>query len=247
MNRKHGDMGDELLNAYLDEQLDADERGRLLQALREDQELAERVCALRQVKELTRHAYDDLAPDPETAPAPPQRGRGARGIAAALSLMVAGAAAGWWGHQQWPETVAPTRMLQLEEVTPERLLAAAQQSNRVVLHVSSNQPQRLTAALDTVDRLLQRSELQRNRLELEVIVNSQGLDLLRADTTAHAERISTLAGRFRNVHFLACSKAVERLRREGLKVDLLPEARIEGPALELILKRMREGWLYVEA
>lgn len=247
MKHEYGDMGDELLNAYLDEQLDSDERGRVLEALRHDRQLAERVCALRQVKELTRHAYDDVAPDAAGG----RDGRTGRpgwwAAAAALSLLVAGAATGWWGHQQWPQGPAQARMLQLQDAAPARLLAAAEASKRVILHISSNEPQRLATALDTVGQLLETSQLKRDDLQVEVIVNSDGLDLLRTETSAHSARIRALASRFHNVHFLACSKAVERLQREGVDVKLLPEAKVSGPALEVILKRMREGWLYIEA
>lgn len=248
MNKEQDSISDELLNAYLDGQLDAAERGRVLAALRDEQGLADRACALRQVKELTRHGYSDVQPPLRAA-----KGEGARAplvwsVAAALCLMVVSALFGWLAHEHWRGDHHSSRILSLEEAQPQRLLARTGAAPaRVIVHVSSGQPQRLGEALDRVEQLMRMSDRKRLDLQLEIIANADGLDLLRLDTSPYAQRISTLVERYHNLSFLACNRAVERLQQQGVEVTLLPEARLADSALQLILYRLREGWTYVKA
>ena len=59
-------FSDEHLNAYLDNQLDAEERSLLLEELRRDQELAARVCKLQKVQDMVQLAYHNVAREQST-------------------------------------------------------------------------------------------------------------------------------------------------------------------------------------
>ena len=86
---KH-EISDEQLNAFIDDELDAADRERVLTAVAVDGALAQRACALRLLKEQVRHAYAE-------PPAAPSRQRPARPWRAlAMALMLAGAAVGGW-------------------------------------------------------------------------------------------------------------------------------------------------------
>ena len=81
---------------------------------------------------------------------------------------------------------------------------------------------------------------------VDVIVNSDGLNLLRADTTRHAARIRSISSRFDNVVFAACRNTMARLRREqGIVVQLIPEAVVIESGVAGVVERQRHGWAYI--
>ena len=59
-------FSDEHLNAFVDNQLGAQECDEILAAIARDAELGQRLCALRGAKELVRHAYSRV-PSPRRA------------------------------------------------------------------------------------------------------------------------------------------------------------------------------------
>ena len=59
-------------------------------------------------------------------------------------------------------------------------LAREADPNRVMLHLDSAAPAKMQAVLDQAERLLDEAEQQGRAMQLEVIANSRGLNLLRA-------------------------------------------------------------------
>ena len=77
---------------------------------------------------------------------------------------------------------------------------------------------------------------------VEIVANENGLDLLRSDVTPFASEIRALAEQ--DVLFFACARAIERLEQEGINVWLVPEAERRYSALDRVVLRMNEGWVY---
>ncbi len=231
MNDTH-DYSDERLNAFIDNELGAQESDELLAAIAEDAGLSQRLCALRSTKELVRHAYGHL---------PPARHKRNRrywwsGAMAASVALIAGVLIGWQGH-----SVAVTS-------PPESVLAWAGSlfsrpaPTRVLLHLDSSQPERMEEALDMAEAYLAKASNAR----VEIVVNNSGLDLLREEATPHAARIASLASRHEMLAFVACGNAIARYRNAGLDVTLLPEAQVAGTAVEHVVDRVRQGWTYLK-
>lgn len=225
-------FSDERLNAFVDNELDEQEREEVLAAMAEDEELGRRLCALRSTKDLLRHAYDRV-------PAMPRRGRrhlplwgGA--LAAGMALVV-GVLIGWQGHRAIVSSPDEPGLAWLGG------LFAAQPA-RVLIHLDNSQVDRMEEALDMVEAYLARS----GKAKVELVVNNSGLDLLREETTPHAERIAKLAARYDMLAFVACGNAIARYRSAGLDVTLVPEARVERTAVEHIVDRVRQGWTYLK-
>jgi intracellular sulfur oxidation DsrE/DsrF family protein len=78
-----------------------------------------------------------------------------------------------------------------------------------------------------------------------VVANADGVRLLQAGTSPHAARIAALLARYDNIAFLACSRSLEKLRLKGIDVHLLPDVGVVPGALEEIVARLQEGWVYV--
>jgi intracellular sulfur oxidation DsrE/DsrF family protein len=84
-------------------------------------------------------------------------------------------------------------------------------------------------------------------IAIEVLANSGGLDVLRADASAAAARLETLHKQYPNLTLVACGQTIERLREKGIAVHLVPDATVATSALDEVVRRIHEGWTYVRA
>lgn len=226
---------EERLNAFVDGELDQEDHARMHRLACSDGEVARRVCELRAVKELVQHAY---ASPPRPERTRPQGARRWRAVAAALCLLAVGTLSGW---------MARDATLQAEALAFRALaLTPASETRRIILHVSTSDPARFGAALDRMERLLRTSRAEGRIVQVEIVANTEGLNLLRADRSPYAARLRRLAHRYDNVRILACSRTIEKFRLMGVDVRLLPEAEVIPGALEQIVTRLQEGWVYIK-
>lgn len=235
-------VSDEQLNALLDNELDDAESARLMEIIRQDKELKSRFCDMRQIKDRVVLAYNN-PPLPRTTVivgnAPGWYQRKAMLAVAALALFIVGGVVGW----------AFTSTIHHDDgasfYTVDRLNATNVQSNRMLLHLATSDDERVKATLHKVEELLQQSDADNKPIEIEVVANSDGLNVLRRGSP-YAGYIKSIASRYDNVSFMACGVAKQNAKlREGSEVALIPEAVTIPAALEQILKRVKSGWSYV--
>lgn len=234
-------FSDEFLNAYVDGELGEAEKAQLLEALCRDETLNARVCELQKVRELLRHAYQST-PAPEQ-PKPRNHWLGA-GIAASIMLVV-GTLLGWGLHGYQSPNHELLDIARNAQLSPSE--AADDGTWRVLLHVTTADPYRLKTVLDEAEGLLEGRLPHGNRVEVEILANGRGLDLLRTRTSPYAERIQALQARYDNVAFRACQRAINRVQREqNITVKLLPAAKTVPTAVGEVIQRQRQGWAYVQ-
>jgi intracellular sulfur oxidation DsrE/DsrF family protein len=245
-NQKEGD--EQTLNGLVDGELEAEQRRRILVRIREDADLREDACRLRHVKTLVHHAYAGARPPLRTMPVPqPWRFRPHMAAAAALLLGI-----GFTAGLLLPDSQERTR--------PEAVVASAESAaaperegvrisptqtrhNKFVLHVSQGGPERFAAVMDRAERLL--SSYPGPGLEIEVIANSEGLGLFREEVSTQVERIRHLTDQYDNIHFIACQNTMEVLQRQGVRTRLVSGTRTTQSAVDHIIDRLQDGWVYV--
>lgn len=240
-------VSEEMQNAFVDGQLDTAEWGSITERLERDAALREQVCELRTLKDMVRRAY--AAPPIPRARPRRAAGPGWKTLAAAS---VAFAALGWFGNAWWAGAPAldPASAYALRgDWHALRSNWRSLEGNRVLVHVSSGGREALTTALDEVEDLLRAARAARRSIEVEIVANSSGLELLRADASvqSHAQRIGSLRRAYSNLKLVACGQTLERWRESGRSVDLLPGTVVAPSALEQVVKRLRDGWVYVRA
>lgn len=238
---EHNQYSDERLQAFVDDEVDLAERAEIMNAVQQDNALACRVCELLQIKDSVRLAYREPERPQHSQPVLPERWyrRIPTQAAAALVVFTLGTGTGLLLHGQggapWTQhgrLVAANGAQQLEQ-------------KRIVFHISTANPDRLREALDDAEELLASYKGHPELVQLDVVANAAGLSLLRTDTSAFPERIRKLAGEYHNIRFLACSRSMEKLTLKGVDVHLLPEAEVIPAALEAIVDRLQEGWMYI--
>ena len=229
--RKDEHFSEEQLSAFVDGELDPEEKSRLYNEAERSEDLDRRLCQQRKMKELVRYAYDDVPP-----PRNPGRARLPRStffgrILAAGVLLTLGLSAGLVTHRFIDEAAIGSDAQPVAAI------------DNYILHVASGEPAQMRAALEKARSLLDSAPAGRPR-QVEIVANEKGIDLLRSDVTPFAREIRALADS--DVVFYACSRTIQRLEERGVEVRLVPEANVEYTALDRVVMRMQEGWNYTK-
>ena len=238
----HDDYSDELLNAFIDGELDKTETGAILEELRHNEKLSERVTNLQKVRDMVRYAYKDI---PQTIQPGLQQQRsffGNRKIFATAAVMIAGIAMGWNLHQYRQ----PGNGL-LDFASEMQVIAANDNHMNIVLHVTTDDDRKLNTILDQTEKLLDKYQRSEQPVKLDILTNAKGLKLLRANHSPFNQRIKDLQNRFNNLTFKACQTAIARAeKRNGVKIEMLPETVIVPSALSEIMEKKHDGWSYIK-
>ena len=247
-------ISEERLNAFIDDELDASEKSEVFEALGEDPSLSKQLCELRQLSELLRHAYEK---PPEIENYSKHSGRRINGwgrAAAATVLLGLGAAAGWTSHQPPRQNAAPglhamywdeDRAFQNTDLSK---ITHQEGTKKIIVHLNTSSADKFEEALGTAERLLRTYSDSENGAEIEVVANASAIKMLRAGYSPYSQRVSDLQQRYINLTFIACKDAMDHIRElEGpqSEVDLLPDVDVTPSALEHILDRLSEGWVYI--
>lgn len=228
---------DDQLNAFVDDEMAANERLEILSAAAGSDSLRARIVELQYLKESTRNAFPLHPERPITSR--PSRGHFTRYLTAAaiggLSLFAVLAST---GHiQSTREPILAT----INNTPP------SSQQSRVVFHISSDRQEDASLLLDQVELVMQEHQINGRPIRLEVVANNQGLRILQQGRSPVAERIKQLHAVYPQLIFAACGNTLERMTQEtGEKIDILPEAIIIRSGVSYITRRQQIGWSYIK-
>lgn len=249
MNQPEHELSDARLNAFLDNELDTVAHRRLLQAIQDDDALSARVCEMRQMRELVRSAYrpSRAASDRarrRTVPISMRTAVFPRSIAAS-ALAVLCLAGGWLAHGVLDRAAIPAIAGDNQSFQAVRIDRPAEDGHDVLLHVDSGVPASLAAVMDTAERIARDHAGPKDHVI--ILANDSGLNLFRADMSPYPERIKALLSKHPNISLIACRNAMQKLEaKSGKKIALLPGASVGRSAIDEIVSRLRDGWLYVK-
>ncbi|MBI3575633.1 MAG: DsrE family protein [Gammaproteobacteria bacterium] len=118
---------------------------------------------------------------------------------------------------------------------------------KVLIHVNNAVAARTPEALDEIENLVRHYRDQRQNARVEVVMNGEGLNLIRVDTTRFAERIRRMQEEYDNLTFAACQNTIQRLKREhGITAKLLPGVTVIDSGVAQIMRRQQQGWAYIQ-
>lgn len=253
---KQHDVSLEKLQAFVDDQLGESEKSEVFEAIKQDEALKNSACELRTLTELVRHAYATPPGATTAAPASTMIALNRWGVAASgLLLLALGGLLGWVGHtpavpdstglavhaMYWDEDRA-FQNTNLDAVT------AQHGTKKIIVHLNTSSPEKFSKALDTAEQLLRTYANSDLGAEIEVVANASAIKMLRAGYSPFADRVRQLQRRYINLSFLACKDAIDHIRElEGPNstVQLLPDVSVTPSALEHILQRLSDGWVYI--
>ncbi len=229
-------FSDELINAFVDDQLTPEEKAQVYARLSGNEALGRQICELRKVRDLVQLAYKE-PPMPAQAKATSIAGRKySLGLAAGLALLVGGIA-GWFLHQtSVPQNVA------IAQGAPASDIPA-----KVLIHVSDSNEEHLKTVLDDVEGLMKFYRRSHQKARVEVITNGGGLGLLIAGISPYPERISQMQKEYDGLTFVACQNTIDRFQQElGISAKLLPGVVVIDSGVAQIMRRQHQGWAYIQ-
>jgi len=258
-------FSEEFLSAFIDDQLTPEEKIRAYEQINRDESLNRQVCELRKVRDLVQLAYRNVP----GAPTGSNRGRRARMSNIAAGLMLAlGVAIGWALHS--PKDTTEGASLEfvppdsIQSDTPQRVSAAPSEPARpsapgtahiakagdpvkVLIHLNDGDMTHLGQALDEVDNLARYYREARIDARIEIVMNGDGLSLVRADVTNYGARIERIQREYDNVVFEACKNSIDRLKRDhGIVAKLLPGVVVIDSGVAQLMRRQNQGWAYIQ-
>ena len=231
------DYSDEVINAFVDNELSEQERMELLRDASDSDELRSRICEISYLKSQVVAAY----------PAPP--GPAASGVVSGRRAFLAYASAAAVGGLsvftlQWLGTDQAQRR---DRLALNDAAGPGTSMTRVLFHISTDQQRVGGELLDQVELVLGEYAGNDKPLRVEVVANNQGLRFLQRGRTPFAERIGRLDGRYQNLLFAACGNTLQRLRREhDEQIEILPGAVIVQSGVSFVARRQLEGWAYIK-
>lgn len=228
-------FSDEILNAYIDGELDDADARRLLEELQHDHALSERLAHLREVSDMLKMSYAGVKP-PGKCELMPARWTMPHSIAAGVMLLI-GIVTGWLLHQpKTDQSLFPSAIAQ----------QPADGVWRIVMHVNTVDEYLQNALLEETENFLKTFAGNGKKVEVEIVAYGAGIALLMPERTAYAERIASLQKQYRNLTFTACKRSMKRIAEiQGDEVTLLPNTQIASSGISQILKRQQEGWHYI--
>lgn len=236
MNRKN-DISDEILNAFVDNQMTLDDKEELYSRISEDSALNRQVCEIRKVRDLVQTAYRDV-PMPPAGRNPSEKsrnGNGWRNIAAGAVLAL-GVVIGWQVNSFEPN----------EKIS---LASAGKQADKikVLFHLNSDKAETVSEALTEVENLLKHYTKTNQNAVVEFVTNGNGLSLLRRDTSTHVNQIKALQQKYPNLVFVACQNTIDRLKKEqGISAQLVEGVMVIDSGVAQIMRRQQQGWAYIQ-
>jgi intracellular sulfur oxidation DsrE/DsrF family protein len=230
-------LSDEILNAFVDNELDKVERERIFECLRHDPLLAQRLCQLTHMKELVRAARPEM--DESTlAIHKHSRNRHIWGYAAMLFVAVAISSLVYFSDflpfRQNPANDAMHVIVQQHTNAAEI---------KVVMQITSDETALMNKLLNQAETLVQMSTQLEKPVRVEIVAYGKGLSMLRSDQSPYAHRISSLRQQHDNLLFVACQETMDKQQRKGVQyIRLLPGVVIVHSGAREVQLRRSQGW-----
>ena len=240
-------ISDELLNSFVDGELALNETSEIFSAIGQDDSLKERVCELRGLKEMVLHAYhrppvNRMSPIKKMCSWHIPRFQIMPKMATCMLMLLLGWGSGWIMFAG-SQSMGDPKLMHLFNATQSN--GISEKSGNFIVHVSNSNPVRLRTALDETENLLKSYKRTNRHVNVEIIANGGGLDLLRSDVSPFAKRIALMKAKYPNLDLLACQQTIKKLQKQGVIVKLIPHTGLAPSAVEEIDKRLHQGWDYV--
>ncbi|MDA8365036.1 MAG: hypothetical protein M0Z84_14780, partial [Gammaproteobacteria bacterium] len=219
-----GPFSDEYLNAFVDDQLALDEKGRLYSEISKDEAMNRRVCELRKVRDLVQMAYKNPPEAPSGSPTRTQdrarlRRRFIAGVAAIVGVLTlmsglpqdsasiglpGGGAALALERPAADSNPAPARQVVASAAT------RGGQVIKVLFHLNSGNPTHMKEVLNETRNLLNLYRRTHQKARVEVITNGEGLNLLLAARSPYPALVTSMLKQYKNLQFAACLNTLNR-------------------------------------
>ena len=234
---------DEHLNAFIDDQLDTAEKTEILDEVRHNAELSQRICKLQKLHNLVQLSYQSIdVPEQHQNTDNKKSVTKVKWFAAASFLLALGMVMGWVSHQ----SMNASSISDIAKITQNPSLTNNADNWKLMLHVSTANPNKLNIVLDEAETMLKQYAGSSRNLQLEILANSEGLALVSDSGKNYNKKLQMLQQKYNNLAVVVCGETLKRVqRKQANKIKLLPDTDVVSSAINQIVKRQQGGWSYI--
>lgn len=234
---------DEHLNAFIDDQLDTAEKTEILDEIRHNAELSQRICKLQKLHNLVQLSYQSIdVPEQHQNTDNKKSITKVKWFAAASFLLALGMVMGWVSHQ----SMNANNISDIAKITHNPSLTNNADNWKLMLHVSTANPKKLNIVLDEAETMLKQYASSSRNLQLEILANSDGLALVSDNGKNYNKKLQELQQKYDNLAVVVCGQTLKRVQsKQAGKVKLLPDTSVVSSAINQIVKRQQGGWSYI--
>lgn len=238
---------EEYISAYIDGELDSEERAHLLFDEQTDEELAQRINETRMLKEKIQLTYSEIGNRKNAKKSFSCTAFVSKHRALAASLLIFSVAMAMLTYNMGGNDsliLAKQLIKNTQPISATAIGDVIGSHERVVINVSQYDPQNFSNTINSIETLLQGKD--KHLFKVEIVANGQGVKALDTETSIHAKQISQLANRFDNLEVVACAKSLAKLAAEGDPIQLMKSIMTTPSAAEQVARRTGAGWLYLK-
>jgi len=119
--------------------------------------------------------------------------------------------------------------------------------HRLAIHVDQNDPGVMNVALGNAGNFYEHYSALGEEAVVEIVAYSQGLHMLRSDTSPVKDKIAALRAKAAQTVFSACNNTMRAMEKaEGKRPPLVPEATIVPAGVVRLSELQEQGWSYVK-
>ncbi|VAW57496.1 hypothetical protein MNBD_GAMMA07-2636 [hydrothermal vent metagenome] len=231
---------DETINAYADNHLLGQEKVDFENALQNDPALQLALNNIYTLKQQVHGAYKNIESAEALKPAKTYNMQ----IATYAAILLLTFSGGWISSNLF--NTDHTKIGQVNLSTKNAHIIN-HKYGKYIIHIGKRDDNKFKRTLNQVEALLAQNKNNSKNLELEIIANADGLDLLRVGATPYSNRVKRLITNYSNIKFIACANALERLQKQGIAPNLIKSVRHSNiTAIDQVIRRVNDGWTYIK-
>jgi len=120
-------------------------------------------------------------------------------------------------------------------------------THKMVVHVDQNDPAVMRLALNNSRNAHELFTVHGDEFEVEIVCYSQGLHMLRDDTSPVKDEIKQTRAKVPQITFGACNNTKRAMEKtEGKIVPIIPEAHVVPAGIVRLVELQEEGYSYVK-
>ncbi len=234
-------FSDKAINAYADGELQNHEKAEFENALQKDPELQLALNNVYETKKQLHNAYKHTENHDNTHKKNTINSR----VASYAIILLLTFSGGWISS----DLIHNTSHIKAQQasISSQQINTPVYKQGKYIIHINKHDDDMFKKTLNKIESLLTSNEQMNNQLELEIVANAGGLDLLRVGATPYTHKIQQLIKDYPNIKFIACANAIERLQEQGMQPNLIKAVRHDTTtAIDQVIRRVHDGWTYIK-
>ena len=124
--------------------------------------------------------------------------------------------------------------------------AAGEKKHRLAIHVDQSDIAQMNLALGNASNVFEHYKSRGEQVEIEIVTYSQGLHMLREDTSPVKERIKALREKMPSIVLSVCENTQRRMEKEeGRKLSFVSGATLVPSGVVRLMELQEQGWSYL--